>query len=161
DTRDTPFLHDPAVSADRLAFVYADDLWTARPDGSDVRRLTAHPGPQGSPHFSPDGPPLAFTGPYDANAAAYVLPAPRGGPTGLPWHPGDDVVRGFTPDGKVLFTSQRAAFTNRFSQFFTVGAKGGFPIQLKVPSGDRGAVSPDGRFLAYNPLSEAFRQWKN
>jgi tricorn protease len=161
DTRDTMFLHDPAVSAERLVFVYADDLWTARPDGTDVRRLTAHPGPKSNPYISPDGKLVAFTGTYDGNVDAYVVPIDGGEPTRLTYHPGEDVVRGFTPDGKVLFSSQRSVFTGRFSQFFTVGVKGGFPTPLKVPSGDRGAISPDGKYLAYNPLSEAFRQWKH
>src|SRR5436309_1932194 len=31
DTRDTSFLHEPAIGPERIVFVYADDLWTARP----------------------------------------------------------------------------------------------------------------------------------
>ncbi|MCK7482689.1 MAG: hypothetical protein M0C28_40385 [Candidatus Moduliflexus flocculans] len=34
-------LTQPAVSAERVAFVYANDLWTADLDGRDVRRLTS------------------------------------------------------------------------------------------------------------------------
>jgi tricorn protease len=161
DTRDTTFLHTPAISADRIAFVYADDLWTARPDGSEVRRLTAQPGPEANPYFSPDGTHLAFTGNYDGNMDVYVVPAEGGEPARLTWHPGADVVRGFAPDGAILFSSQRSVFTQRFSQFFTVRPRGGFPTPLKLPCGDRAAYSPDGKFLAYNPLGEAFRQWKN
>lgn len=161
DTRDTRFLHKPALSADRLVFSYAEDLWTARPDGSDVRRLTAHPGAETDPYLSPDGKLVAFTGTYDGNVDAYVIPVEGGEPTRLTWHPGADVTRGFTPDGAVLFTSARSVFTNRFARFFTVRPTGGAPTELPIPSGERGAVSPDGRYLAYTPLSEAFRQWKN
>ena len=161
DTRDTRFLHEPAVGKDRIVFVYADDLWTSRLDGSDVRRLTSHPGPESSPFLSPDGETVAFTGTYDGNADVYVIPIAGGEPTRLTWHPGDDVVRGFTPEGAVLFSSQRQVFTNRFAQFFTVGTKGGFPTRLPIPSGERAAYSPDGKLLAYTPLPEAFRQWKN
>jgi tricorn protease len=35
------------------------------------------------------------------------------------------------------------------------------PQALPVPTGDKGAISPDGKFLAYTPLGERFRQWKN
>ena len=161
DTHDTRFLHEPAVGKDRLVFVYADDLWTSRLDGSEVRRLTAHPGPESSPFLSPDGELVAFTGTYDGNADVYVIPIGGGEPTRLTWHPGDDVVQGFTPEGAVLFSSQRQVFTNRFAQFFTIGTKGGFPTRLPIPSGERAAYSPDGKFLAYTPLSEAFRQWKH
>ena len=39
----TLLLKQPAVSADRLAFVYAGDIWTAARDGTEPRRLTSHP----------------------------------------------------------------------------------------------------------------------
>src|SRR5262249_57386558 len=150
DTRDTGFLHEPALGAGRLVFVYAGDLWTARPDSSDVRRLTSHPGPETSPYLSPDGSLVAFTGIYDGNVDVYVIPVEGGEPTRLTWHPGDDSVRGFTPDGKAFFPSHRSVFTSRFGQFFTVGVKGGFALPLRLPSADRGAVSPDGKYLAYS-----------
>ena len=35
------------------------------------------------------------------------------------------------------------------------------PERLPVPTGDKGAISPDGKYLAYTPLGEVFRQWKN
>src|SRR6266481_4882205 len=54
DTQDTRLLSDPALSADLIAFAYANDLWSARLDGSSVRRLTSHPGVESGPHFSPD-----------------------------------------------------------------------------------------------------------
>ena len=57
----------------------------------------------------------------------YVIPTEGGEPTRLTWHPGDDIVRGFTPDGKVLFSSQRAVFSRRHAQFFTVAIAGGVP----------------------------------
>ena len=44
DVRDTRLLSEPAISADRIAFIYAGDLWTCDLDGRDVRRLTADVG---------------------------------------------------------------------------------------------------------------------
>ena len=161
DTSDTSFLHEPAIGAGRIVFVYADDLWTARPDGSDARRLTAHPGPESSPFLSPDGRLVAFTGTYDGNPDAYVMPVDGGEPTRLTWHPGPDAVVGWTPEGQVLFRSPRSVFSNRYNQFFAVGPKGGAPTAMPVPNGFRAAMSPDGKYLAYTPLNEPFRQWKN
>ena len=105
DTSDTSFLHEPAIGAGRIVFVYADDLWTARVDGSEVRRLTAHPGPESSPYLSPDGKLVAFNASYDGNPDVYVVPIGGGEPTRLTWHPGPDAVVGFKPDGQVLFRS--------------------------------------------------------
>ena len=161
DTTDTRLLSSPAMSAQKVAFVYADDIWVADANGAGARKLTSHPGEEQNPCFAPDGKSIAFTGSYDGNVDVYVVPAEGGEPRRLTWHPGEDIVRGFTPDGKILFTSKRAVFTGRHSQFFTVGVEGGVPQALPIPSGDMGAISPDGKYLAYTPLGERFRQWKN
>jgi tricorn protease len=161
DTSDTRLLATPAITEGKIAFVYADDIWVADADGKNPRRVTSHPGEERNPYFSPDGKHIAFTASYDGNVDVYVVPSTGGEPTRLTWHPGQDVVRGFTPDGQVLFTSQREVFSRRHSQFFTVGIGGGVPRRLPIPSGDMGAISPDGKTLAYTPLGESFRQWKN
>ena|SRR5450755_3955704 len=41
DIHDTRLLSEPTVSADRVAFIYAGDLWVAGLDGHNVKRLTA------------------------------------------------------------------------------------------------------------------------
>ena len=161
DTSDTSFLHEPAIGGGRIVFVYADDLWTARVDGSDVRRLTSHPGPESSPYLSPDGKLVAFTASYDGNPDVYVVPSEGGEPRRITWHPGPDSVVGFTPEGSVLFRSPRSVFSGRYTQFFASSPDGGPPKPLPVPNGFRAAYSPDGKYLAYTPLNEAFRQWKN
>ncbi|HSN53977.1 MAG TPA: PDZ domain-containing protein [Candidatus Sulfomarinibacteraceae bacterium] len=162
DVHDTLMLADPTVSAEHVVFVYADDLWVVDRDGGTARRLTTHPGRESDPHLSPDGRLIAFSGHYDGNRDVYVMPVEGGEPTRLTWHPGEDIVRGFTPDGSaVLFVSARESHTRRFGQLFTIPVDGGWPERLPLPSYFKGSYSPDGRFIAYNPLPEAFRQWKN
>src|SRR5437762_10895600 len=73
DIHDTRLLSQPAISGDRVAFSYANDLWVAKLDGSDVRRLTSHPGVEGNPRFSPDGKWIAFSGEYDGNVDVYIV----------------------------------------------------------------------------------------
>ena len=161
-TTDTRMLEQPAVSADHVAFVYAGDVWIANLDGSGVRRLTTHPGPESRPHFSPDGKWIAFSGQYDGNTDVFVVPVAGGEPRRLTWHPGDDVVQDFTPDGQaVAFVSQRDVYTRRFWHLFQVGLDGGFPKGYDLPACAKAAFSADGSKIAYNPLPDAFRQWKN
>lgn len=162
DINNTRLLSQPAISKDHIAFIYAGDLWVADLDGKNVKRLTGDEGQQTSPRFSPDGSLIAFTAEYEGNPDVYVVPVTGGVPTRLTWHPGPDIVQGFTADGSaVLFTSPRAVFTGRYTQLFTVPVKGGIEQPLKLPNAFEATYSPDGSRLAYNPLYEAFIQWKH
>ena len=162
DTHDTRMLAQPAVSADHIAFIYAQDLWVANLDGSQPRRLTVSEGVESSPVFSPDGKTIAFSAQYDGNVDVYVIPAEGGVPKRLTWHPAADIVRGFTPDGKsVLFISQRASFTRRYLQLWTVPLAGGPEKELEIPNAFYATYSPDGSRLAYTPIAPAFNQWKH
>jgi tricorn protease len=162
DIDDTRLLSQPAVSATHVAFTYAGDLWISNRDGSGVRRLTTHPGNETNPRFSPDGRWIAFSGQYDGNTDVFLVPVPGGPPKRLTWHPSPDVVQDFAPDGSaVLFFSQRNSFTGRYAQLYTVSVDGGHPEQLPIPNAFKAGYSPDGRKIAYTPLSEPFNQWKN
>lgn len=162
NSKDTRMLTQPAISADHIAFIYAEDLWVANSDGSQPRRLTVDEGIESFPVFSPDGKLIAFSAEYDGNIDVYTVPVEGGIPTRLTWHPGFDGARGFTPDGKnVLFISQRSLFTNRYTQLFTVSLDGGLPTQMQIPNAFHASYSPDGESMAYTPISDAFGQWKN
>ena len=63
----TRLLRFPDVHGDRVVFVYAGDLWMASTEGGSATRLTAHPGLEVFPKFSPDGQWVAFTGQYDGD----------------------------------------------------------------------------------------------
>lgn len=161
DVSDTRLLSMPAVSARHVAFVYADDLWIADLTGGPARRLTSV-GAQAHPVFSPDGRTLAYSAEHEGNLDVFSIPVEGGAPTRLTWHPGPDVVRGWTPDGSaVLFASPRATFTNRYMQLFSVPRQGGFPTQLPIPNGVEASYSPDGSRLAYTPIGDRSQQWKN
>jgi tricorn protease len=161
-TTDTRLLTEPAISGTRIAFAYDGDLWTANVDGSVVRRLTTADGDESNPAFSPDGNSIAFSANYDGNIDVYVIPAAGGIPQRLTWHPGRDEVQGFTPDGKnVTFTSQRSSYTNRYTQLYEVPLDGGMPSEIPLPNVATASWSPNGNYIAYNPISAAFQEWKH
>ena len=162
NTTDTRMMSQPAISANHIAFIYAEDLWVANRDGSEPRRLTVDEGIESDPHFSPDGSLIAFSAQYEGNTDVYVIPVEGGIPRRLTWHPGADLVRGFTPDGKsVLFASQRTVFSGRFYQLYTVKLTGGPAEKLEIPNAWSATYSPDGKYMAYTPLPPQYLQWKH
>ena len=64
---DARMLRYPAVSKDRIAFVYAGDIWLVDKNGGSAFRLTSSPGEESFPRFSPDGSQVAFSAAYDGN----------------------------------------------------------------------------------------------
>ncbi|MFN8095060.1 MAG: S41 family peptidase [Vicinamibacteria bacterium] len=168
----TRLLRYPDIAGDRVAFCYAGDIWTVAAKGGTATRLTAHPGVEQFPKFSPDGKWIAFTGQYEGDEQVYVIPAEGGSPRQLTYYPArgpmqprhgwDNQVIGWTPDGKqVLFRSMRDADGVRSeTQLFTVPASGGLGTALPMPSSGAGDFSPDGKRIAYSPLFRDFRTWK-
>ena len=154
-----------------MVFVYAGDLWTVSTGGGTATRLTAHPGLEVFPKFSPDGQWVAFTGQYDGDEQVYVVPATGGVPRQLTWYPArgplaprwgyDNQVYDWSPDGRsILFRSLRYSTSLGDSRLFTVSTEGGLPTALPMPESGAGDMSPDGTRVVYSPLFRDFRTWK-
>src|SRR5436189_4545983 len=83
--QETRLLRDPDISATKIVFAYANDLWTVDKAGGSAQRLTSFPGTETSPKFSADGKWIAFTGTYQGNPDVYVIPVAGGTPKRLTW----------------------------------------------------------------------------
>ncbi|HEX5271551.1 MAG TPA: protease, partial [Gemmataceae bacterium] len=146
-------LSHPALGPKQVVFGYAGDLWVVDRAGGEARRLTAGPGLESNPVFSPDGTQVAFAGEYDGNLDVYVVPVEGGVPRRLTYHPDPDLPVAWTPDGKsVLFRSTRAAY-GRFSRLYTVPLAGGLPSELPLPMAEEASYAPDGNKVAYVPFT--------
>ncbi|MCU1313408.1 MAG: peptidase, partial [Acidobacteriaceae bacterium] len=150
-------LREPSMSATRIAFVYADDIWTVPRDGGEARRLTSTANVRSGPCFSPDGKLIAYSAHVGGNDNTYVISADGGAARQITSHPAGDSVVGWTPDGQnVTVISDRVSF-NDFARLFTVPVSGkGLPQLVKLPSVDQASYSPDGSLIAYTP----FNQWQ-
>ncbi|MCL1908355.1 MAG: PDZ domain-containing protein [Holophagaceae bacterium] len=154
-------LRTPALNRSHIVFSHASDLWIVGREGGDAKRLTSGIGVESRPYFSPNGDMVAFTGEYEGNVDVYVVPTAGGVPKRLTFHPGADLVEGWTPDGKVIFSSARYSQANgRTSQLFTISPDEAWPELLPLPMASHGSFSPDGKYLAYEPLGRAFSAWK-
>ncbi len=64
----------------------------------------------------------------------YVVPSSGGVPRRLTYHPADEYVAGWTPDGKkIVFNSWGSSFIHFEDQLYTVPVEGGLPMQVPLP----------------------------
>jgi tricorn protease len=150
----------PDVSRTHIAFVYAGDIWVVPTAGGVANRLSSPPGEEQYPRFSPDGSEIAFTGNYDGNQDVYVMPAAGGLARRVTYHPVPDRLLDWTPDGRRLLMASRRASGIPVAHLYLVDAAGGLPEKLPAPYGEIGAISPDGRRLAYTTKDVSARTWK-
>ena len=171
DSSLTRLLRYPDIHRDRIAFVYAGDIWSVSSAGGTARRLTSHEGLELYPKFSPDGRWIAFSGEYDGTRQVYVMPSEGGTPTQLtfyndvgtmPPRGGTDYrVYGWTPDGEyVLVRANRLPWGVRLGRPYRVPVAGGLETPLPIPEAGGADVSPDGRRVAFTPKDREFRTWK-
>jgi tricorn protease len=153
-------LRYPDVSRTHIVFLYANDLWVVPRTGGVALPLSSPAGSEILPRFSPDGQTIAFVGNYDGNRDLYTIPAEGGTATRVTYHPAAETLCDWTPDGRLIFSTNGFAGLGRQQQLFMTAATGGLPTKLPVPYGEEGAVSPDGRWLAYTPHSTNNRTWK-
>ncbi len=154
-------LRNPSLSQTLIAFLYGGDIWTISRDGGEATRLTVAAQATAGPVFSPDGSSIAYTANYAGNRDVYVIPAAGGQPRRLTYHPGDDVVVGWTPDSqRVLFISPRVSYSRGNDNLFSVSTSGGFPSAYPLPIAEKGSLSPDASHLAYVPHIQWQRAWK-
>ncbi len=153
-------LRFPDIGSSNITFVYANDIWTVPLGGGTAAPLASPPGLEIFPKFSADERSIAFVGNYDGNRDLYTIPTEGGVPTRVTHHPAGETLCDWTPDGKLLFYTNGFAGLPRQVQLFSVPASGGIPRKLPPPYGAAGAISPDGRWLAYTPHTADFRTWK-
>ncbi len=158
---DARMLRQPTVSNTHIAFVYAGDIWVAPKAGGIAQRLSSPKGEESFPRFSPDGSLLAYSADYDGNTDIYVVPSMGGIPTRVTHDPAVDRVLDWYADGShILFASTLESGSQRFNQFYKVSKDGGLAEKLPIPYGEFGAISSDGKLLAYTPMTQDFRTWK-
>ena len=164
-------LRFPDIHKDKIAFVYAGDIWIVSSNGGTARRLTSHKGMELFPKFSPDGEWIAFSAEYSGNRQVYIMSVDGGTPKQLTYYNNvgpmpprggfDYRVLDWTPDGKnILFRANRLPWGVRMGKYFTISVEGGFEKPLQIPEGGGAMLSPDGNKMVYTPIDREWRTWK-
>ena len=155
-------LRNPSLSTDKIAFLYADDIWTVARAGGEAERLTSVNAVTAGPYFSPDGTQIAYSVREHGQVDVYVVNAAGGVPRRLTWDPSGNDAVGWTPDGKqVLFASMRTSYSDFFKIFETHADGTGIPTVLPLPTAVEGTFSPDGSTFAYEPIAQWEDAWKH
>ena len=82
----TRLLRFPDISKDKIAFVYAGDIWIVDANGGTARQLTSNEGMELFPKFSPDGKWIAFSGEYSGDRNVYIISINGGTPIQLTFY---------------------------------------------------------------------------
>ena len=156
---DHAYLRHPALHADTITFVCDDDLWQVNSTGGVARRLTAGLSEPSTPSVSHDGRWIAFIGRDEQHPEVYLMPAEGGPAKRLTWLGPDTLVRGWTPEGHILFVSTHGQPFFRNHRAYTLAPTGGTPQLLPLGQVNHLAYGPKGgRLIGRNTGDPA--RWK-
>jgi tricorn protease len=153
------YLRFPSLHGDKLVFVSDDDLWLGSVSGGAATRLTAGLSEPSTPCLSRDGRWIAFIGRDEQHPEVHVMPADGGAARRLTWLGPDTLVRGWTPDGRIVFVSTYGQPFFRNHQAFTIDPAGGMPQPLSLGQVNHLAFGPgQARLIGRNTADPA--RWK-
>ncbi|MGK7393622.1 MAG: S41 family peptidase [Candidatus Cyclobacteriaceae bacterium M3_2C_046] len=145
-------LRHPSISNDgkMIAFSYQGDIWTSDLEGSNIQRLTVHPGYEGWPVWSSDNQHIAFSGYRFGHKDVFTIPVQGGLSQRLTFHSSSDEVHDWNQSGQVVFTTMRNfKHVEREDEIYAVSQEGGTPVRILDALGEMPAVSPNGRLIAF------------
>jgi Tol biopolymer transport system component len=126
------------------------EIYSAKPDGSELSRLTTDPGADKDPAWSEDGTHIAFQSNRSGNDDIYVMSVDGSGQTRLTTSPGNDVNPAWGPSASrsIVFASNR----DGDAEIWVMNEDGSNQTQLTKNDGASDAVpawSPDGTKIAF------------
>lgn len=142
----------PSIHGDTIVFTAEGDLWRVSVNGGTAQRLTTHAGFEMLPAISPDGKWVAFTGQYEGPQEVYVMPLAGGLPKRLTFEGEAALVRGWTPDGRVLYATRHYS-TLPDNQLVAIHPESGARTFIPLAQADEGAYDPTGRTLVFTRYS--------
>jgi Tol biopolymer transport system component len=115
----------PDFSRGYVWALYDFDIYTAKPDGSDLRRLFGSPGYDAEATISRDGSTIVFTSVRDGDLDIYTMDANGGNVRQLTHEPGYDGGPFFSPDGtKIVYRAHHPGDSSGLADYRSLLASG-------------------------------------
>lgn len=133
----------PTLHKDTVVFTSEGDLWKYDIATGQSLRLTTHHGEETHATISPDGQWIAFNAQYEGPTEVYLLPIQGGIPRRLTYDNGGSHTYGWTPDGKIIYSS--SAHSNLPSrQLLILDPQSMMQELLPLAEADQGTYDQDG-----------------
>lgn len=137
------YYRSPSLRGDTVAFTAEGDLWLYDLGSKQAKRLTTHPALETNASISLDEKQIVFVSDYEGVAEAYVMPMSGGVPRRLTYENERVFIQGWTPDGRVLYST-----SSRVGAPYNMTLKTVNPATMEVefiPLADAfdGAIEPD------------------
>ena len=153
------YLRYPTLHRETIVFVSDDDLWSVDTSGGVGRRLTAGLSEPATPSLSPDGQWIAFVGRDEQHPEVYRMPANGGPARRLTWLGPDVLVRGWTPEGHILFVTTHGQPFFRNYRAYTLDPASATPQPLGYGQVNHLAFGPgNAKLIGRNTADPA--RWK-
>jgi len=110
--------------------------------------LTTHPGEETYPSISADGKTLAFSATYEGPTELYTMPIEGGMPERRTYEADSSTVVGFTPDGRLMYTT-RAFSTVPDPQLITIDLKTGEIFRIPLHQASDGSYDDTNKTLYF------------
>jgi len=104
-TAEEGYFRSPALHGDLIVFTAEGDLWSYMHGDESAQRLTTHPSLEAAATISPDGTHVAFAADYEGASETYVMSITGGVPRRVTFENSWAVPQGWTPDGRVLYST--------------------------------------------------------
>ncbi len=141
----------PAIHGDTVVFTSEGDLWSVKLGGGSAVRLTTHPGLETNPAISPDGMTVAFSAQYEGPTEVYTMPLAGGLPVCHTFAGQTSTVVGWTPDGKILYATQKYS-TLPNTQMVALEPATNRETVIPLSQAGDGSFDPAGRTLFFARL---------
>ena len=148
--------HSPQYSADgsRIAFISdrsgGPEVWVAKSDGSEQRRLTISASVRsiGSPNWSPDGKQLVYDSVLSGRSEIYLMNVDGTNQRQFTTDPWEDMMPTWSADGRFIYYVARR--NGRLSLWKESVDGGGNPIHIVDDVFSDGLESPDGQRVFFS-----------